>query len=137
MQFLVWLAVEHDVDHHRLESTWYGRGRAQDFADKVKRAGIAARRNRADVPDDWLFGIQICGADQKQPALFVFPRDCCQHRCVEVMGYQIEKRRRVSKRIAENAADDTSAFRDIVGRGRRVNVAKLPVIIGPKECEWR
>src|SRR5262249_21777090 len=51
--------------------------------------------------------------------------------------YEIEERRGVGKRIAEEATDDAAAFQDVVGRDRRVHVAKRPIISGSEEREWR
>ena len=65
---------------------------------------MTAGGNRADVPDVRPLGIQIGGADQEQPAFFVFTRDCRHHRRVDVAGYQIPKRRRIGHRITEDAA---------------------------------
>ena len=98
---------------------------------------MAAGGDRADVPDRRLLGIQICGADQKQPALLYSRAIASIIDASKKRDIRVSKRRRVGKRITKNPAQEAPAYQDVAFRDRRVNLAKLPIVRGPEECERR
>src|SRR5215469_18623900 len=68
MHFLIRLAIDGDIDEYRREGGGNRRRGEEDLAKELERARPAARRNRANVPDDRTLRIEVGRADEQEPA---------------------------------------------------------------------
>ena len=79
MHLLELLAVGLDVDLHGLEEAGNARRRQQHVAEQRERFLVAARGDRAHVPEHATAGVFIGGRYQEATALLVLGRDRAEH----------------------------------------------------------
>jgi hypothetical protein len=123
MHLLVLLAVELDVDHHRLEQARDRRRGAQDLVEELQGLGLAAGRQRADVPDHRPLGVEVGGADQEQAAFVVFAADGGEHLGVGVLGDDLGQRCGIGHGVVEQRGTQPACTEDPVGGERRIDLA--------------
>jgi hypothetical protein len=89
---------------------------------------VAAGGNGANVPDDWLLGVDIARSNEQEPPFPVSASQVGHHRVIEVTGYEAEQRLVVSKGVVGQRRDDAALDQHILGRDAGVDLAQLRVI---------